>query len=545
MKFQPPPSPSGWPADSVAPSGRAGGRETLKTLVGGLPWAEDTAGSASAVAGMPIVIDDLRDRGRGGDFDDDPFSRRSLWASLDAWVRRSPPITVSVSLHVLLLLLGALWIVRGKAPDTEAIQLSFASTTIEEEKGVQIKPVPEPVEEPQPEEAKTDKPPVEDPVAAPAVASEAVEGPGAPGEVTHTQVIGSLLAGRQEGRREALVNEFGGSEATEAAVARALVWLVKQQGRNGLWSLKGPYADGGSQENNLAATAMALLALQGAGNVPQQGKHRAAVNRGWRALLARQESDGRFDFTPMPNHHALYSHAQATIALCELYGMTKDETYELPARRAIAYAVATQGKNGGWRYEPGAEGDMSVTGWFLMALKSGQMAGLEVPEETFAGIVRFLDAVASDGGSRYSYRVEVPGLQPKQITPAVSAEGLLCRQYLGWPRNDKRLVAGLEQVFAARPFDLSKEKDVYAWYYVTQVAHHMGGEPWERWNTRMRELLPAAQVQQGREAGSWNPDLDLWGSAGGRLYMTCFCTYMLEVYYRHLPLYAELPAAAP
>ena len=28
-----------------------------------------------------------------------------------------------------------------------------------------------------------------------------------------------------------------------------------------------------------------------------------------------------------------------------------------------------------------------------------------------------------------------------------------------------------------------------------------------------------------------------WGQFGGRLYVTCLSTYILEVYYRHLPLY--------
>ena len=30
---------------------------------------------------------------------------------------------------------------------------------------------------------------------------------------------------------------------------------------------------------------------------------------------------------------------------------------------------------------------------------------------------------------------------------------------------------------------------------------------------------------------------DQWGQHGGRLYTTCLSIYMLEVYYRHLPIY--------
>ena len=37
--------------------------------------------------------------------------------------------------------------------------------------------------------------------------------------------------------------------------------------------------------------------------------------------------------------------------------------------------------------------------------------------------------------------------------------------------------------------------------------------------------------------GSWSPDQGQWAGFGGRLYQTCLCIYMLEVYYRHLPIY--------
>jgi hypothetical protein len=315
------------------------------------------------------------------------------------------------------------------------------------------------------------------------------------------------------------------------------------------------YADPANQENRLAATAMALLAFQGAGHTPTSGSHRAVVAKAWKALAARQLDDGCFEVPPdVPHLHRMYSHAQATIAACELAGMTDDEAHRAVARTAVAYAVAAQGPNGGWRYGPGEPGDMSVTGWYVMALKSGEMAGIEVPAETFRGIESFLDTVAIDGGSRYGYMRYVRDRPPADDTSAVSAEGLLARQFLGWRRDDERLAAGVRRLLDDNLPKLRAwgakdgsydEKDVYAWYYITQVVHHVGGEPWRRWNAAMREVLPRTQVRDGREAGSWDPALDRWGSAGGRLFETCFCTWMLEVYYRHLPLYgAEAVDAA-
>jgi hypothetical protein len=180
-----------------------------------------------------------------------------------------------------------------------------------------------------------------------------------------------------------------------------------------------------------------------------------------------------------------------------------------------------------------------------MALKSAEMAGLDVPKSALDGIEAFLEGVAVEKGARYGYRLDSPQKPPVQVTDAVSAEGLLCRQYLGWPRNDPRLTKGIELLLASKFIDYENDKDVYAWYYIAQVVHHVGGEPWERWNGRMRDILPKEQVQKGPEAGSWDPSLDKWGHIGGRLFTTCFCVYMLEVYYRHLPIYgdAALPAA--
>jgi hypothetical protein len=65
----------------------------------------------------------------------------------------------------------------------------------------------------------------------------------------------------------------------------------------------------------------------------------------------------------------------------------------------------------------------------------------------------------------------------------------------------------------------------------------MEGKPWKDWNEEMRVMLPAHQEKRGRERGSWDPKGDRWGDAGGRLYVTCLSLYVLEVYYRHLPMY--------
>lgn len=281
---------------------------------------------------------------------------------------------------------------------------------------------------------------------------------------------------------------------------------------------------------------MALLAFQGAGNTHKVGEFKKNVATGMKALLDMQDADGYFyhEEANVPQH-SLYSQAQATIALCELYGMTKDKQFRKPAQLAVQYAVEAQSPEGGWRYYAREDSDLSVTGWFVIALQSAMMADLKVPEDTLTKVGEFLNTVQKEGGARYVYQ---PG---KKVSATMTAEALLCRQYLGWKRDDPRLVSGVEYVLN-HPIDWQNDQNVYYWYYAAQTTHHMEGEYWERWNNVMRDVIPKNQLLTGQERGSWSPLADQWGAShGGRLFTTCMCIYMLEVYYRHLPIYQYRP----
>ncbi|MGL4512487.1 MAG: prenyltransferase/squalene oxidase repeat-containing protein [Lacipirellulaceae bacterium] len=392
--------------------------------------------------------------------------------------------------------------------------------------------------------------PVEDPLAAPTLSNLVLE-PATTGSESLAAAAGGAsldmaLSGRTAGSREGLLKAYGGTGATENAVVEGLKWLSRVQRNDGSWSLKGPYSSGAGYENRDAATAMALLAFQGAGRLPGDSKDpfSKVVERGWRWLLPRQLEDGSF-FQEGPNNNRFYTNAQVTIALCELLAMTHDDRYRKPAQRAVDYLIESQTPEGGWKYDPGQRSDLSVTGWVLMALKSARMAGLEVPSPVFDKVGEYLDLVARDDpdayaavGSRYVY--EESDLFNRESVPALTAEGLLCRQYLGWPRSDERLKQGVDFLLTF-PIDWRQgRRNVYYWYYATQVLRHYGGDAWEEWNEKLRVELPARQQPRGRDRGSWDPRGDApWGLIAGRLYETCLSIYILEVYYRHLPIYQD------
>ena len=129
----------------------------------------------------------------------------------------------------------------------------------------------------------------------------------------------------------------------------------------------------------------------------------------------------------------------------------------------------------------------------------------------------------------------------------MSAEALLVRQYLGWPRDSKDLSKGVKNVSAHLLKD--GERNIYYWYYATQLLHNMQNLAWKDWNPRVRNMLVAMQAGgTGCDRGSWDPNKplrDRWGGEMGRHYTTAMSILTLEVYYRYLPLYKARDQALP
>ncbi len=339
------------------------------------------------------------------------------------------------------------------------------------------------------------------------------------------------LAGRTSKGRKALVEQEGGSEASEAAVIRALKWLASVQQPDGSWSFAeiGESKDAGSLEKcQMGATGMALMAFLGAGHTHMKdGPYKKNVEAGLGYLLLNGKlGPTGVDFRAPSNEGNMYTHGIVSIALAEAYGMTKDQRLRRAAEGGLAFIINAQGKDGGWRYAPQQDGDTSVVGWQVMALISGHHSGISVPKNVFTGATKFLDKVQAEEGAHYGYDAPAPN------RPGTTAVGLLCRMYLGWNHETDALKRGVLYLGKVGP----SNANAYYNYYATQVMHHIGGEAWEKWNVKMREHLIATQHMEGPEKGSWKA-VGAHSEVGGRLYETCLNVMILEVYYRHLPLY--------
>jgi hypothetical protein len=333
---------------------------------------------------------------------------------------------------------------------------------------------------------------------------------------------------RPEARRERIA-KLGGSQKTEAAVKRALDWFSRHQEKDGRWDIM---RHGGQGGHDIAATSFALLCYYGWGaKHTERGPYREHVQKALTWLVGQMKRNGDLSHGA---GNGMYDQGVATLALAEAYGVTKDPALREPVERAVAFIVRAQNKkHGGWRYKPGSrQGDTSVVGWQVMALASARMAGLHVPEKSFALASRWLDRV---GGGKHG---GLYGYQSKSPKPAMVAEGMFCRQLLGVPPDGPKMGESAAYLKTFPPG--RKSTNYYYWYYACLALYQHQGPVWEAWNKEMKKVLLGSQEQRGKNAGSWDPR-GSYGNAAGRVVTTAMATLSLEVYYRYLPIY-RLPA---
>ena len=333
------------------------------------------------------------------------------------------------------------------------------------------------------------------------------------------------------------VKELGGSDATEKAIGNALDWFTKNQEPDGHWDSR---KHGAKADYDVASAGLALLSYYGWGaNHLVAGKYQQPVKKALDWLIAKQDRDTGSLYGAGGR---MYAHGIATIALCEAYGISKDPKLKEPAQKALDYIVVSQSPTkGGWHYvgavkhngiyQPTKTADTSVTSWQFMALHSGKMAGLKVPEQTFVKARRWLDFVGGGRfGGLYGYN------SPASKNPRMIATGMFCRQLDLVPPTDQRMMESAQALKLAK---LSATRvDYYYLYYGTLALYQHQGPIWTEWNDRLKEIIPTLQDKHGANAGSWPAETALSHfKSTGRAVTTGISTLSLEVYYRLLPMY--------
>lgn len=307
----------------------------------------------------------------------------------------------------------------------------------------------------------------------------------------------------------------------EAAVDRAVEYLVKNQRPDGTWE----HRINAAGPNN-GVNAICLLSLLGAGHAPNRGPYRQAVARAVGYILSTQDDKGLYK-SPGNSHGPMYEHALATLAMVEAYGFVPTPAMRASVQKAVDLIVASQNPEGGWRYQPQpADADLSVTVMQVVALRAAINARLTVPDEVVEkakGYVR--KCIVPSGGFAYQ-----PGKGPNA---AQSSAGALSMQLLGEFDDPavERALLWVQQLQYQPGMDGYFH---YMNYYAMQAHFQAGGEHWAAWHPRVRKLLLETQSEDGSWPGYGE---DRFNGGSVKAYSTAFSAMCLEVYMHYLPAY--------
>lgn len=304
-------------------------------------------------------------------------------------------------------------------------------------------------------------------------------------------------------------------ETALQAVDRGLEYLYQTQADDGGWTSPG-------HGKITAVPALAVLAFMARGHVPGQGPYADCLERATAFLLANAADTG---LIAAGNAPPMYQHGLATLALAELYGMTRRPDIRQRLEAAVGLIVRTQNNAGGWRYQPvKGDADMSVTVMQIVALKAAMNAGIKVPDSTIALGIKYIKASACKGGG-FGY---TPGGGPTVgASPAGTLALQMCGQY-----DAPEVLAGLEYQ-AKQPIRYGSAMFFYATYYAAQGMNQAGGIYWLDWMPKLRAILLAKQAPDG----SWPAESDGAAKSAGLPFSTAIACLVLSIDCHYLPIY--------
>ena len=342
--------------------------------------------------------------------------------------------------------------------------------------------------------------------------------------------------------RAGLRTRGGGSEETEIAVMRGLVYLAAGQFKGKRVSKPGHWPASGAERNAITtATGVALLAFLGNGCTPYAGSHKETASLAV-SYLRNAAAGGRIG--PAWARH-MEGQALATAALAEAYAMTGDARTRRSAEAGLRYILDAQQPTGGWKDSRRAPGPETVyaTAWQVYALHAARMSGLHVPDEAFKRARAFLEKITDPNTGRAGlFTVWRPG-DPDLPSRAQTAAAMAARLIAGEMVSRETIRRGARALLAGPPIwkkewndvknlsILRKNRDridlVYL-FFGTQAMFRIGGEDWKEWNGK---VLKPFLLQTQRPGGNW-PHKGKWAHRRGPAWTAAMAVLCLEIYYR-------------
>ena len=109
-------------------------------------------------------------------------------------------------------------------------------------------------------------------------------------------------------------------------------------------------------------------------------------------------------------------------------------------------------------------------------------------------------------------------------------------------RKNEPALTAVNLLVADLPEWKEKKIDACYWLFGSLALHQYDGPDgplWKKWNEPMKNAIIPNQrlAKDGEKSGSWDPESDRWGHAGGRVYVTAMNALTLEVYYRYAAVF--------
>ena len=301
----------------------------------------------------------------------------------------------------------------------------------------------------------------------------------------------------------------------------------------------------------LAEPAQALINEIVAGQDPQGGGWRYTPRQpgdtsvtGWQFMALKSAHMGGLNVPPHVVEGAM-AFLDSTSLYDGAYASRDCVVAKVEPEKVVVNLAAVVDENTKEVKEPARQLTYEGLDTTRVALSVGQ------PIRQGAPIAPYSGGQSDMNGWRYRYMV-VPdiaptatAIQPNHPTPTLTAVGILCRMYSGWEEDNPLLRRTVDYLSELGPSVAADGPvpgpNMYYNYYATQVLRHQSSvEQWSAWNEKLRNFLIKTQEVSGHERGSWYfGDRTHGDSHGGRLYATAMATMILEVYYRHLPLYQK------
>jgi len=352
-------------------------------------------------------------------------------------------------------------------------------------------------------------------VAKPAKPAKPVAAPAAPAAAApETQPAEEKAAGGGDGAPELTAK-------ASQAIDKGLKYLLSVQKPDGSWD------EGGEGQHEIAMTSLALMAFMTQANFPGSGPYGRQLDRAKDFLLkkAKDAPDGYLG-------SVMYEHGLATLALSEMWGMTRNKADDDAIQKALEAAVKvilrSQNEGGGWRYQPQVDAgqDTSVTVMVFVALASARQAGIVVPNETIKKVVSYFEGAWNAETGGFTYPANGSGGRP---TIACTAGGAYAAQLAG-QRDTEMVSAALRYLEKQSPgIFAGGGYFYYAHYYAVQAMVQAGDEQYASWYPRIRDSLISKQLP----TGSW----DKAGKGGGCSYQTPMAIITLATPHRYIPIY--------